>query len=210
VAAGGRITRESLEERAGKALRGEHLSEFVVTAVRQNGQPLSLDWHVDVARRRWRERTPLGRRVWCTDRHIWSTGRIVYAFRCQGNLEEGFRRTKKGGIVPWGPSHQWADSSLRLHTFASVIGLTLVSLMRVALGTRQSTLSMMKSLAEVKATRVRLHTKERGRRPTVMLAPDLSAEQRRAVRTLGVDRWMPGLLSAMHVDASRAGATPAA
>jgi hypothetical protein len=57
----------------------------------------------------------LGRRVLCTDRHVWSTGRIVHAFRGQWNVEELFRRAKKGGVVPRGPSHQWADSSLRLH-----------------------------------------------------------------------------------------------
>ncbi|MFP3803126.1 hypothetical protein SB764_43580, partial [Paraburkholderia sp. SIMBA_027] len=75
-----------------------------------------MHWHVDDALRRTLERTRLGRRVLCTDRHNWSTGRIVHAFRGQWNVEELFRRAKKGGVVPWGPSHQWADGSLRLHT----------------------------------------------------------------------------------------------
>jgi transposase len=210
VAAGGRITRESLEERAAKALRREHLSEFVVTEVRGKGKRLSLDWRVDAARRRHLERTRLGRRVLCTDRHLWSTGRIVYAFRGQWNVEEVFRRTKKGGIVPWGPSHQWADNSLRLHTFATVIGLTLVSLVRLALGPRQSARSMMKTLAEVKATLVRVRTQARGRRPTVLLGPDLSAAQRKAAKAFDLERWMPGLLSSMHPSASKASAAPAA
>jgi len=209
-AARGRIQREPLEERARKALQREHLSEFVITKVRQHGPRLSLDWHVDVARRRWLERTRLGRRVLCTDRHIWSTGRIVYAFRGQWNVEEVFRRAKKGGLVPWGPSHQWADSSLRLHTFATVIGLELVSLARLALGGRQSARSMMKTLAEVKATLVRVRTKERGRRPTVMLGPDLTAAQRKAVRTFDLERWVPGLLSSMNPDGSSPSVTPAA
>ena len=152
----------------------------------------------------------MGRRVLCTDRHIWSTGRIVYAFRGQWNVEELFRRAKKGGVVPWGPSHQWADSSLRLHTFATVIGLTLVSLARLALGTRKSALSMMKTLAEVQATLVRVRTKERGRRATVMLAPDLTADQRKAVKSFELGRWMPTLLSSMSSDASDPSVKPAA
>lgn len=209
VVARGQIKREPLEERVRRALRREHLSEFVVTEVRQNGKRLSLEWHVDAARRRHLERTRLGRRVLCTDRHIWSTGRIVYAFRGQWNVEEVFRRAKKGGLVPWGPSHQWADSSLRLHTFATVIGLTMVSLVRLALGTRQSALSMMKTLAEVKATLVRVQTKHRGRRPTVMLGPDLTAGQRKAVKKLELERWFPGILSSMTPDASRSSETPA-
>jgi transposase len=203
VAARGRIKRESLAERVGKALGREHLSEFVIAEVRQNGRRLWLDWHVDAARRRQLERTRLGRRVLCTDRHIWSTGRIVYAFRGQWRVEEVFRRAKKGGLVPWGPSHQWADSSLRLHTFATVIGLTLVSLTRMAWGNRRSVLSMMKTLAEVKATLVRVRTKQRGRRPTVMLGPDLTGEQRKAVKVFELGRWLPGLLSSMALDTFR-------
>lgn len=196
-AAGGRIRREALEGLVRKALQREHLADFVVTTVKECGGKVSLHWHVDAARRRLLERTRLGRRVLCTDRHVWSTGRIIHAFRGQWNVEELFRRAKKGGLVPWGPSHQWADSSLRLHTFATVIGLTLANLSRVALGTGKSALSVMKTLAGVAATMVQVRTKERGRRATVLLAPELTAEQRKAVRTFDLGRWMPALLSSM-------------
>lgn len=201
-AASGRIQREALETRVQKALQREHLSEFVVATVKQRGQRVSLHWHVDAARRRLLERTRLGRRVLCTDRHIWSTGRIVHAFRGQWNVEELFRRAKKGGVVPWGPSHQWADASLRLHTFATVIGLTLVSLARMALGTGKSARGMMQMLAGIEATMVRVRTKERGRRATVLLAPELTAEQRKAVQTFDLGRWMPALLSSRTESAS--------
>jgi len=194
-AARGRIQREALEGQVGRALQHEHLSEFVVATVKQDRGPVSLHWHVDAARRRQLERTRLGRRVLCTDRHIWSSGRIVHAFRGQWNVEELFRRAKKGGVVSWGPSHQWADSSLRLHTFATVIGLTLVSLARLTLGSRKSAVGTMQALAGMKATLVRVRTKELGRRATVMLAPDLTAEQRKAVESFDLSRWMPALLS---------------
>lgn len=194
-AASGHIRRDVLEARVSKALQREHLSEFIVAEVKDDRRLLSLHWHVDAARRRLLERTRLGRRVLCTDRHLWSTGRIVHAFRGQWNVEELFRRAKKGGVAPWGPSHQWADSSLRLHTFATVIGLALVSLVRLKMGTRKSVRSAMKSLSEIKATLVRVRTKERGRRATVMLGPDLTAEQRKAVDIFELGRWMPTLLS---------------
>jgi hypothetical protein len=208
-AASGRIQREALEGRVRKALQREHLSEFVIATVTNKGKRLSLHWHVDAAKRRLLERTRLGRRVLCTDHHAWSTGRIVHAFRGQWNVEELFRRAKKGGVVPWGPSHQWADSSLRLHTFATVIGLALVSLAHLALGTRGSARSMMKALSEVKATLVRVRTKERGRRPTVMLAPELTADQRKCIHLFELGRWMPTLLSSRSPDASNPGVKPA-
>lgn len=194
---GGRISLSSLEQRAKKALAHEHLSSFVVTTIAGKDKEPTFHWRVDDGLRRQLEKTRLGRRVLCTDRHNWSTGRIVYAFRGQWNVEELFRRAKKGGVVPWGPSHQWADGSLRLHTFATVLGLMLVSLAKIALGTDASALATMKSLAEIRATLVRTTTGGTGRRPTVMLAPELTTEQRRAVRIFDLERWFPTILSCM-------------
>ncbi len=158
LAQAGRIQRTSLTARVQKALSREHLSRFVVVDIGGNEKAPTLRWHVDTALRHRLETTRLGRRVLCTDRHVWSTGRIVHAFRGQWNVEEIFRRAKKGGLVPWGPSHQWADGSLRLHTFATVLGLMLVSLAKIALGTATSPRVMMQSLAAIRATLVRTTT----------------------------------------------------
>lgn len=197
LVAAGRIARGRLEQRVNTALAREHLSSFVVTSISGNETAPKLRWHVDAGRRRTLEKTRLGRRVLCTDRHNWSTGRIVHAFRGQWNVEELFRRAKKGGVVPWGPSHQWADGSLRLHTFATVLGLMLVSLAKIALRTNACARQMMENLGQIRATLVRTTTGGAGRRPTVMLAPALTTEQRRAVGIFELDRWFPGILSSM-------------
>jgi hypothetical protein len=193
----GRLSRSQLEARVQKALAREHLASFVVPTIDGPAARPTFTWRVDAALRRKLERTRLGRRVLCTDRHLWSTGRIVQAFRGQWKVEELFRRAKKGGVVPWGPSYQWADGSLQLHTFATVLGLTLVSLARLALGTEASARAMMQSLAEIRATLVRTTTGGAGRRPTAMLAPELTADQRRAVKVFDLERWFPHILSCM-------------
>ena len=193
-----RISGSSLAHRVKKALAREHLSSFVVTTIAGTEKAPTFQWAVDAALRHRLETTRLGRRVLCTDRHNWSTGRIVSAFRGQWNVEEMFRRSKKGGVVPWGPSYQWADGSIRLHTFASVIGLTLVSLAKIALGTQISARKSLESLAEIRATLVRTTTGESGRRPTVMLAPELTGEQRRAVKIFELDRWFPTILTCIN------------
>ena len=208
LAAKGRVPRATLEERVRKALRREHLSEFVVVTVQETGGRVSLHWYVDASRRRLLERTRLGRRVLCTDHHNWSNGRIVHAFRGQWNVEELFRRAKKGGIAPWGPSHQWADNSLRLHTFATVIGLMLVSLVRLTLSPEKSAQSTMKSLSELKATLVQVRGKGRGRRATEMLVPDVTAEQRKAIKIFDLERWLPTLRSSINQSAPTPDAGP--
>lgn len=197
LTAAGRLHRTVLECRVQKVLAREHLSSFVVPSTAGDESTPTFSWRVDATLRRQLERTRLGRRVLCTDRHMWSTGRIVYAFRGQWKVEELFRRAKKGGVVPWGPSYQWVDGSLRLHTFATVLGLTLVSLAKLALGTDGSANAMLKSLADIRATLVRTTTGGAGRRPTVMLAPELTTEQRRAVKVFELERWFPAILSSM-------------
>lgn len=192
-----RITRDSVATRVQKILAREHLAEFVVVTIGGRPKTPTLWWRVDAARRRTLERTRLGRRVLCTDHKFWSTERIVTAFRGQWNVEELFRRAKKGGLVPWGPSYQWADPSLRLHTFATVLGLMLIALAKLALGARQSARAMMKELADIKATLARTSTGHQGRRPTVMIPPELSPAQRKAVNTFELARWMPALSSTM-------------
>jgi hypothetical protein len=82
--------------------------------------------------------------------------------RGQWNVEELFRRTKKGGVVP-GSSHQWVDGSLRLHTFATVPGLMRVSVARIALKSDASARRFMESLAQIKVTPVRKRTGATGR-----------------------------------------------
>jgi hypothetical protein len=189
LTAAGRIQRGALEHRVQKVLAREHLSSFVLPTIGgADKAPTTFGWRVDAPLRRRLEKTRLGRRVLCTDRHLWSTGRIVNAFRGQWNVEELFRRAKKGGVVPWGPSYQWADGSLRLHTFATVLGLTLVRLAKIALGTNASARALMRSLAAIRATLVRTTTGGAGRRPTVMLAPELTAAQRRAVKVFALER----------------------
>lgn len=194
----GKLGRTALEARVTKALGREHLAEFVVTTIGGTPTRPTFSWKVDAARRRDLERTRLGRRVLCTTRKLWSTERIVHAFRGQWNVEELFRRSKKGGLVPWGPSYQWADASLQLHTFATVLGLTLVALAKLTHGAKQSAPAFMQELADINATLVRTNTGEKGRRPTVMLPPELSSAQQKAVRLFELDRWMPSLSSTMN------------
>jgi transposase len=191
----GRIKRSRLEERVARALKRDYLSAFVVTNIGGSETRPTLRWRVDSALRKQLEETRLGRRVLCTDQHRWHTSRIVRGFHGQWKVEELFRRAKGGNIVPWGPSHQWKDSSLRLHTFATAIGLMLVSLARLALRSETSIAEMMESLAAIRATMVRTTTGGRGRRPTHLLAPELTAEQRKAVKVFGLAKWFPAISS---------------
>ena len=65
------------------------------------------------------------------------------------------------------------------------------------LATEASVRKTMASLGEIRATLVRTTTASAGRRPMVMLAPELTTEQRRAVKVFDLERWFPDILSCM-------------
>lgn len=201
-AGAGRIQRNTLDERVKKALSREYLQHFVWTEVTEVNGVLGLTWGVDATKRKQLERERLGKRVLCTDRQTWSTERIVWAFRGQWNVEEIFRRSKKGGVVAWGPSFQRNDSSLRLHTFATVLGLMLVGLARIALKTGLSAKAMIEALAGIEVTLVRVSGAKLGRPPAYPVLPALTPLQRSAVKVFDLDRWIPGL-SPTTVDGSQ-------
>lgn len=73
----------------------------------------------------------------------------------------------------------------RMRTKVGELDRTLV------VGSDASARRMMEELAEIKVTLVKAKTGAAGRRPTVMLAPALTAEQRRAVKLFELDRWAP-------------------
>jgi hypothetical protein len=190
-----RYSLESVQTRVDRILAREHLADFVIAEVGGIDDAPTLKWTVDDAKRRELERTRLGRRVLCTNQRSWSTQRIVSAFRGQWNVEELFRRAKKGGVAPWGPSYQRLDSSLRLHTFSTVLGLMLVSIAKLALGFDGSALEMMEQLSDIRATVVTESTGAPGRRPTHMIPSALNNLQIRSVEVFELDDWLTSLPS---------------
>lgn len=192
-----RIGKALLVQRVEKALSRESLKQFVVFNISGTEAAPRLEWRVDAAKRRALEKNRLGKRVLCSDRVDWSTERIIHGFRGQWQVEEIFRRAKRGGLVPWGPSFQWADSSLRLHTFATVLGLTLVALARKALGCRSSAKKMMQTLEGISVSVAQIATAKPGRRPTQHICSWLSNAQIKAVKTFDLERWLPSISSTM-------------
>ncbi len=130
-AAGGRIKREALRDPGSRKHCGASTwrSSLWQRSRTAADTALSLEWHVDVARRaRLLELDPPWDNGACSVPTATSGSAgadRAYAFRGQWNVEELFRRgqKKRRGGASWGPSHQVvSDNSLRLHTFATVIG----------------------------------------------------------------------------------------
>ena len=71
------------------------------------------------------------------------------------------------------------------------------ALAHLELACRLSAAAFMRELGEIRATLVRTDTGRTGRRPTVMLAPDLSSTQQKAAQVFELARWLTTLSSTM-------------
>jgi len=197
-ARGRRYTATSLRRRVEKLTRREHVREVLRVEIGGDEKRPTLSVTYDAAAKRRLVRERLGKRVLLTDQHEWSTEQIVKAFRSQWKVERAFRRMKRGAVSPWGPSYQWTDDSLRAHTFATVLGLQLATLVRLKLqraGVCRSTKGCLKLLSGIRLTRLVARPPGLGGPREILVAPRLDRDARRATDIFRFDRWTP-LLSA--------------
>jgi len=193
-ARGRRYTVTSLRRRIDKLTKREHVHEVLRIDIGGEEHAPTLKITTDAAARDRLIVERLGKRVLVTDQHEWSSAQIVRAFRSQWKVERAFRRMKRGAVSPWGPSYQWTDASLRAHTFATVLGLQLATLVRLKLqraGIKRSTKSSLKMLSGIRLTRLLARTKGLGGPREILLPPRLEQDTLKAVALFGIDRWTP-------------------
>ena len=221
VAKGHHYTAESLRHRIDKLTRREHVREVLRIEVGGDQKHPTLAVTLDAAGKKrleeatgrsdWKKRVMeerLGKRVLVTDQHEWTSERIVRAFRSQWKVERAFRRMKRGAVSPWGPSYQWTTDSLRAHTFATVLGLQLATLVRLKLqrsGIKRTTKGCMKLLAGIRLTRLLARQRGLGGPREIFVPARLESDGRRAVEVFGLDRWTPLFSATRRKSAGRRG-----
>jgi len=189
---GKRATLTSLKKKADELLRKEHLSEFLHVKLDGTETEPTLSYECDGEARRKLIRERLGKRVLVTDQVAWSTVRIARAFRSQWKVERAFRRMKRGGISPWGPSFQWTDDSIRAHTFAVVLGLQLASLVALHMnraGIKGSTKRSLATLKKIRLEVLRERTGARGRPREILVPRRIEPHAARAAKIFELEKW---------------------
>ncbi len=192
MAPGRHYTATALKRRIDKLVAREHVREVLRIDIGGTEQAPTLVVENDREGRTRLIRERLGKRVLVTDQHEWSTEQIVRAFRSQWKVERAFRRMKRGSVSPWGPSFQWTDDSLRAHTFATVLGLQLASLVRLKLqraGVKHSTKGCLKMLAGIRLTRLSTPAKGLGAPREILVRPRLDLDAMKAVALFDIGRW---------------------
>jgi transposase len=92
-----------------------------------DGRP-QLDFHIDQDRLGALE-DKLGYRILMTDRHDWSTTKIIQAFYGQSFVEQAFKNIKNPYHLTLKPQHHWTDQKIRVHYFMCVLGYLMSTLL---------------------------------------------------------------------------------
>ena len=70
----------------------------------------------------------LGYRILMTDRHNWSTAKIIQAFYGQSFVEQAFKNIKNPYHLSLKPQHHWTEQKIHVHYFMCVLGYLMSTL----------------------------------------------------------------------------------
>jgi len=105
----------------------------------------------------------LGRSIIFTNVQNWSPEKIIQAFRDKYVVEDAFKQLKDTEYLAIRPMYHWSDTSIRAHVFSCVIGLLLLSLIRLELCQKKVDITYEEILSvssELEVTAVSINSKK--------------------------------------------------
>lgn len=175
-----------------KALDREHLSKLFRFDISGDSSAPVLTYEFDSLA--WEElyENRLGRTLILTNRDKWAAARIVTSLRKQSHVEDAFRQMKDPEWAATMPLRHYRDRALRVHSFVSVLGLLLSTLIARRLrsgGLRTATVShALYQLSELRATKLRYSAKAppglKALAKRYEVAPDPTPTQRKILEIL--------------------------
>ena len=154
---------------------------------------LRLDWTIDAAARDSLETEIFGKRILVTDQDDWTVAEIVTGYRCQSDIESGFRQLKDPHVVGFSPMFHWTDPKIRVHVFYCILALTIAHLMRREAhhnGLDLSVRELLTNLAGIQET-VLLYPGTQGRPRAHRILTDQDPTQQRLYDLFHLDAHAP-------------------
>jgi transposase len=167
---------------------------LTTTLTGEHPADLRLSFTIDAAARKALEARLFGKRILFTNRDTWPVAEVVAAYRSQSGVEFGFRQLKDPHVVSFSPMHHWTDQKIRVHTFYTVLALTLAHLMRRTAehaGLHLSVRELIGELTGIGETVLLYHDGGKGRPRAQRLLTDMTDTQHRLYDLFNLDRYAP-------------------
>jgi transposase len=142
-------TVESVEKNIRDILSREHMQMIFISRVSLDKKGcVCLSFKIDQKKFASLKEKILGKSVLFTDRHDWSTEKIVYAYRSQYHVEECFKQMKARKFLTFRPIFHYTDNNISVHAFYCVLALTLCAIMNLELERLGYKMTINKMLSE--------------------------------------------------------------
>jgi transposase len=126
----------TVQEKLKKILSREYMKKLFFVKLTSDKNFIQLEYSLDTSALSRLSRIILGKTILFTDNHSWSDEEIIHAYRSQFHIEHAFREMKNPACLCWNPRFHWTDQKIRVHAFYCVAALTLVSLLRRELASK--------------------------------------------------------------------------
>lgn len=122
------LDRAQLEARIEAIAKGQFITGIIEWFLNENENGrLQLDFKLNQDKLDALE-DQLGFRILMTNRHDWSTAKIIEAFYGQSFVEQAFKNLKNPYHLTLKPQHHWTDQKIRVHYFMCVLGYLMSAL----------------------------------------------------------------------------------
>lgn len=137
--------------------------DIVNYSLAENNGKLSLHIEIDKEKRDAHIET-LGRSVLFTNCHDWSPESVIWGYREQYVVEHAFKKMKSPTSISIRPMYHYTDRSIRIHVYVCVLGLLLLSLLRLTLSRKKVLMSYNEILEYLEyAHALKIKTSKRGK-----------------------------------------------
>jgi len=152
-----------------------------------------LTWTVNDTKRQALEDNIFGKRILITDHDDWTVADVVAGYRCQSEIESGFRQLKDPHEVSFSPMYHWTDHNIAVHTFTCVLALQLAHLLRLKArraGHDLSVKALLDTLGGIGET-VLIYPSTGGRPKARRITTDMTTDQQALYDLFDLNRWAP-------------------
>lgn len=157
------VRKEAVQKKLKSMIGKRPFVDVIVIDLQGTEGQLILTVTIDNDAKKAHEKT-LGRTILFTNREDWTPEAVIWAYREQYIVEHAFREMKSPTAIAIRPMYHHATTSVRAHVFLCVIGLLLLSLLRLKLA-RNSILTsydeLLYQLRSIHALKILLPSKER-------------------------------------------------
>ena len=127
------LNTDDIQERLTKIIKGQFIDEILkYSFFPLDDGGISFTYYIDHEAFMNLQKNILGRKILVTNRHEWTSGEIILAYRGQSKVEYAFRTIKNPHHLAIRPQYHWTDQKIKVHFMICIIGylLTMVAYMK--------------------------------------------------------------------------------